>query len=117
MVPYLLSEGVEKKRITLERLTEVVAAAPARFFGVGGRKGRLAGGLDADFVVVDPGETWTVDGQALHNMNRYTPFHGWELTGRVRQTWVRGERAFSRDPGEGEFGKPSGRFVRREAGA
>ena len=117
MVPYLLSEGVGKKRITLERLTELVAAAPARFFGVGGRKGSLAEGFDADFATVDPHETWTVDGPALHNLNRYTPFHGWDLTGRIRQTWVRGERVFSRDPGEEEFGKPAGRFVRRETRA
>ena len=65
----------------LERLVEITAAAPARFFGIERRKGRLARGFDADFAVLDKDETWTVRGENLHNMNRYTPHEGQTFTG------------------------------------
>ena len=116
LVPFLFSDGVGRRRITLERMTELVSGAPARFFGVAGRKGRLAAGLDADFAVLDPDETWTVDAARLHNLNRYTPFQGWTFTGRVRETWVRGRKVFARTGSETWFGEPgAGQFVRREA--
>jgi allantoinase len=118
LLPYLLSEGVRKGRITLERLTELISSAPARFFGVARRKGRLRPGFDADFAVVDPDETWTVDAGSLNSLNRYTPFEGWALKGRVKETWVRGRRVFARTLDEPWFDEPgAGHLVRREAGA
>lgn len=117
LLPFLLSEGVAKGRLTLERLCEVTAAAPARFFGVASRKGAIAPGLDADLAVVDEKETWTVTASSLHNLNRYTPFEGHAFTGRVRETWLRGVRVYCRrDDGSEAFGAPgTGQFVRREA--
>ena len=103
-------------RLTLERLTEVAASAPARFFGVEQVKGRIAAGLDADLVVLDEDETWTVRAADLHNMNRYSPFEGHSLTGRVRATYVRGEPVYVRAAdGSETFGATGyGRRVRRE---
>ena len=116
MVPYLFSEGVRRGRITLERMVELVSSEPARFFGVAGRKGRIEPGLDADLLVLDPGEAWTVEGGRLHNLNRYTPFEGWAFTGRVVATIVRGTTVFERQAdGSERFLPPgTGRFVRRE---
>jgi allantoinase len=115
-LPYLLSDGVGTGRITLERLTEITAAAPARFFGVERRKGRIAAGLDADLVVVDEDETWTVRADDLHNLNRYSPFDGHSFQGRVRATYVRGEPVYVRAANGSEtFGSAGyGRRVRRE---
>ncbi|RMH19820.1 MAG: allantoinase AllB [Acidobacteria bacterium] len=116
MLPYLYSEGVRKGRITLERLVEVTASAPARFFGIERRKGRLAPGLDADLVVFDPDETWTVRAGELHNLNRYTPHEGQLLTGRVRALYVRGRLAYQRRAGGEHFAPPgTGEWVRRES--
>ena len=115
MLPFLFSEGVKKRRITLERLTELVSSEPARFFGVAGRKGRLEPGLDADFAVLDADEAWTVVPERLHGLNRYTPFAGWSFTGRVVATVVRGETVFElRADGERFRGPGTGRFVRRK---
>jgi allantoinase len=116
MLPYLYSEGVRKGRLTLQRLTEITSSAPARFFGVGHRKGRIAPGFDADLSVMDEEARWTVRAEDLHNLNRYTPLDGRELQGRVRRTMVRGKDVFVRT-GEGTvtFGKPGhGEWVRRE---
>jgi dihydroorotase-like cyclic amidohydrolase len=117
MLPYLHSEGVCSGRLTLERMVELTASEPARFFGIEHRKGALAPGFDADFVVVDDRETWTVRAEALHNLNRYTPFDGMRLTGRVRSTWVRGRCAYQRRPDGTELFAPAGtgEFIRRGA--
>ena len=121
MLPYLYSEGVRRGRVTLERMVELVCGAPARFFGVGDRKGALEAGRDADLVVLDEHEEWTVRADGLHSLNRYTPLEGRRLTGRVRSVYVRGERVFDRDVGDGDggdretFGESGyGRFVQRD---
>lgn len=115
MLPYLHSEGVAAGRITLQRLTKLVSSEPARFFGVDHRKGWLRPGFDADFVVFDQETRWKVKAGALHNLNRYTPLEGFELTGRVRATYVRGQCAFERRPEGAEFFAPAGtgKWVRR----
>ncbi len=115
LLPYLWSEGVVTGRITVQRLTELLASEPARFFGVDHRKGWLRPGCDADFVVFDEGARWTVRADALHNLNRYTPLDGFELTGRVRSTFVRGNCVFERRPEGTEFFAPAGtgKWVRR----
>jgi dihydroorotase-like cyclic amidohydrolase len=117
LLPYLYSEGVCRGRLSLERLTEVAAAEPARFFGIGQRKGSLRPGLDADFAVLDEAETWTVRASALHNLNRYTPLEGRHLTGRVRATYLRGRCVFQRRPDGEEMFAPAGmgEFVQRGA--
>jgi len=109
MLPYLYSEGVSAGRISLERLVDLTSAHPARFFGIGDRKGALREGHDADFVVIDDDARWTVHGADLHNLNRYTPFEGHELTGRVRATYVRGQAVFERKPDGRELFAPAGR--------
>ncbi len=121
---YLYSQGVRRGRINLQRMIELMCEAPARFFGIDDRKGRLAPGLDADFVVFDPNELWVVRGEELHNKNPYSPHEGTALTGRPRQTFVRGEQVFQRfvqggEMGVGdEFGTPGfGRFQRRRTSA
>ncbi len=115
LLPALYSEGVAKGRITLERLVEITSRAPAEFFGVGTRKGRIKKGYDADFSVINEGSTWTVRASELHNKNRYTPLEGMTLEGRIQETWVRGQRVFARDEsGHEDFSEqPSGRFITR----
>jgi dihydroorotase-like cyclic amidohydrolase len=76
MLPYLYSQGFSTGRITLQRLTELVSSEPARFFGIDHRKGFLRPGYDADFVVFDESDRWTVRASTLHNLNRYTPLEG-----------------------------------------
>jgi allantoinase len=117
LLPYLYSEGYRRGRITLDRLVDLVSAAPASFFGVGSRKGSLAAGFDADLSVIDEDGSWAVKAAETHNLNRYTPLEGKTLAGRVTATFVRGTRVFSRGvDGEESFGPAGyGRRVKREA--
>lgn len=118
LLPYLYSEGVCTGRITLERMVRLLSVEPARFLGINHRKGRLKRGLDADFVVFDEHETWTVRPEALHNLNRYTPFEGRLLTGRVRAVYLRGQCIYQRRPDGLESFAPqgTGEFVKRGLG-
>ena len=98
-------------------MCELLSEAPARFLGIERRKGRLAPGLDADFVAFDDAETWTVRSDQLHNLNRYTPLEGRELTGRVRAVYLRGKEVYRRSDDGGEtFAPPgTGEWVRRRS--
>jgi dihydropyrimidinase len=89
------SEGVAKGRITIERMVEVLATAPARLFGLE-RKGAIEPGLDADLVLFDPAARQTLRASDLHHTSDYTPYEGFELAGAVRSVFVRG-RAVIRD--------------------
>jgi allantoinase len=84
---------------TVADIARWMSDRPARLVGLERRKGRIAPGYDADFVVWDPEEEFTVDAKALHHRNKVTPYQGMRLRGVIRQTWLRGERVYDR----GEF--------------
>ena len=46
-------------------------------------KGRLSIGAEADIVIFDPEEKWTVDPGALHSKSKNTVFKGMTLQGKV----------------------------------
>jgi allantoinase len=71
-------------------IAKVTAEAVAARFRIGGRKGRIAPGLDADLVLVDPAATTDVASETLHYRHRHTPYLGRSLRGRVVRTLLRG---------------------------
>ncbi len=75
------SEGVAKGRLTVERMVDLIATSPARLFGLTG-KGSIEAGKDADLVLFDPAPTRTLRAIDLHHTSDYTPYEGFELTGR-----------------------------------
>ncbi len=106
--------GVAGGRITLERMVELIATAPARRFGLA-RKGAIEVGRDADLVLFDPTARRTIRAAELHHTSDFTPYEGIEVGGAVRSVFVRG-RAVIRD-GQAVGDRGLGRFVERgEAG-
>lgn len=83
-----------KRGVKPERLGEWMAAAPAQLAGLKGRKGALAAGADADLVVFNPDESWTVTPADLHFRHKLSPYLNAQLRGRVEETWLRGEPVF-----------------------
>ena len=81
----LVEEGV----IGLRQLVEKMTVGAAHIFDL--PAGTLAPGAAADVVLFDPRARWTVDRAELRSKSRNTPFHGWELPGRVRYTIVGGQ--------------------------
>jgi len=91
-LPVMMSEGVNRNRISMERLVEVCCANNARRWGLYPRKGALVEGSDADMVVVDLDRSKVVDEEFYHTMEpRYSTMHGMELTGLPTHTIVGGE--------------------------
>ncbi len=119
LLPGFFSEAVVKRGLTPERFVAMMAGNPARLFGLYPRKGSLAIGADADITLLDPTATWTVTvDDALHKQ-KWTPYEGKEITGRVVRTIRRGETIFD-DMRQGDdriTARPgSGRFLRRGYG-
>jgi len=112
LLPMLYSEGVRKKRITLERMVDVLATAPARIAGLRG-KGEIAFGNDADIVIFDPDVTRTIRASEMHSACDYDPYEGWEVTGWPTLVLLRGQTAYSN--GEIYATAGAGRLVRRDA--
>ncbi|GGV05585.1 allantoinase AllB [Streptomyces spectabilis] len=93
----------------LEDVVRWMSTHTARLVGLD-RKGAIEPGRDADFAVLAPDETFTVDPARLQHRNRVTAYAGKTLSGVVKSTWLRGRRIVS----EGEFTAPSGRLLERK---
>jgi dihydropyrimidinase len=104
----MVYQGVNEGRFSLNRFVDLVATTPARMFGLAPRKGTLAVGSDADFVVWDPNAEMTVTQSALHHAVDYTLYEGRAIRGLPRTVGLRGQvivedREFVGEPGGGQF--------------
>ena len=115
MFPLLYDRGVRRNRVTLARLVDATAARPAEILGLAGRKGCLAVGADADFVLFDPEEAFTIDDTSERGNAYYSLYAGWSGKGAVRSVYLRGEPRLV--DGELREAPPMGRFVRRGSAA
>ena len=98
----LLSQGWRQRGLALERLAALLAANPAQRFGLA-QKGRLAEGYDADFTLVDLGQTYTLRQEDLFYRHPISPYLGLTFVGAVQETWLRGQRVYA----GGKIEKPS----------
>jgi len=104
----LLDLGYAERRLTLERIAELVAANPARRFRIQ-RKGALAVGNDADLAVVDLDASFTLESGNLADRHRLSPYVGETFRAVVRRTMRRGETIYL----DGSFpAEERGRFIR-----
>nr|WSX54444.1 allantoinase AllB [Streptomyces sp. NBC_00974] len=89
-LPAIWTEAKKRGR-TLEDVVRWMSAAPAALAGLA-QKGAIEVGRDADFAVLAPEETFTVDPAHLHHRNQVTAYAGKTLHGVVKSTWLRGTR-------------------------
>ncbi len=76
-------------KIPVRRIVELFTAGPARVLNLRNR-GSLAVGNCADVTIFDPKQRWIFDAENSLSLSRNTPFHGWQLTGKVAATIVNG---------------------------
>jgi allantoinase len=109
-LPVLIDRGHHDRRLPLERLAELVASTPARRFRIA-RKGMLASGYDADLVLVDSAQSFTLQRDDLQQRHKMSPYVGQAFRGVIRRTLRRGETIFA----DGHItAREGGRFVRPE---
>lgn len=108
VLPLMLSEGVAKGRLTLERLIDALCTKPAQTFGLYPRKGVIRKGSDADLVLVDLKKEVTITAEKLHYKVGWTPYEGVGVKGMPVMTISRGT-VVAEDgdvvgkPGHGQF--------------
>jgi dihydroorotase-like cyclic amidohydrolase len=90
IAPIMLSEGVNRNRITLEQFVKLTSENIAHAYAIYPRKGALAPGSDADMIVVDIDRTWTMSVDSLKCSSDYCLWEGREVRGRVVKTLLRG---------------------------
>ncbi len=89
-LPILINRGTHEGILTWPQIAKITSENVARAFGIYPRKGILAPGSDADFVIVDPEAQWTVDHKDWLKASEFCIYDGLELKGKVMKTFVRG---------------------------
>lgn len=108
LLPLTYDGGVNRGRISVVRLVQVLCENPARIFGLYPRKGTIAVGSDADLVVFDPTREFTIRAENQHTNARYTLYEGRTVLGWPEMSFQRGHRVLWQgeivaEPGQAHF--------------
>ncbi|MDE1766396.1 MAG: amidohydrolase family protein [Thaumarchaeota archaeon] len=90
MLPILLSEGVNRGKITLPQLSNLTSLNAAKIFGMYPKKGIIQKDSDADLVLADLKAEKKASAELLGGFSDYTVYEGWTLKGWPVKTLVRG---------------------------
>ena len=103
---------MHERGLSIEKLAQWMAYAPAKLAGLADRKGAIAPGMDADLVVFDPDANFRLEIGDLHYRHPVSPYLGERLQGKVLATYVRGVAVYE----HGSFAAvPIGQEVRIRA--
>jgi allantoinase len=108
-LPIVYTEA-HRRGFSLCDIARWMAEAPAKLAGCEKRKGRIAAGYDADFVVFEPEREFRVTEKQLHYRHPVSPYLGEKLLGKAKATYLRGQLIYK----DGEFcGRPIGMEYRQ----
>ena len=79
--------------LSLSEIVKLMSLNPAEILNI--PAGTLSVGANADVVVFDPDEEWTVDVNRLHGKSKNCPFKGRTLKGKVKYTILGGEIVYN----------------------
>jgi dihydropyrimidinase/dihydroorotase len=119
LLPIMLSEGVNKGRISIERLVELCCENPARLNGLYPKKGTLQIGADADIVVVDLNKTKKLTRDMVHTKVGWSIYEGREIKGWPIMTILRGKVLMRWTDGTNDreiVADPMGEYIPRQLG-
>ena len=107
LLPVMMTEGFPRG-LSWPALARLLCTGPAKLAGLADRKGALAEGHDADFVVVDPQRSWTLRKEDLKSRHPHSVYVGRRFQGGIDAVFLRGKRLF----GEGKLDETSaGQFL------
>lgn len=110
-LPLMLSEGVNKDRISIEHLVNLTSTNAAKIFGMFPQKGVLQQGSDADITLINLKKEKRVSNELFGAFSDYTVYEGMNLKGWPVKTIVRGELIADDFEVVGKLG--FGKFVKR----
>ncbi|MCW8932769.1 MAG: dihydroorotase [Gammaproteobacteria bacterium] len=84
---------IDQQGMHLNEVIERLTVQPAKILNLS--EGTLSIGANADVCIFDPEAYWIVDREKLLSRGKNTPFHGWELKGKVTCTIKSGEVVFA----------------------
>ena len=108
----LYTYGVMTGKLSLQRMVDVFATAPAKFYGMRPRKGSITAGADADIVIFDPDYTGKISAETSKQGVDYNTYEGFEQKGRAEKVFLRGNLIV--DGGEFVGKTDQGTFIKRE---
>jgi dihydropyrimidinase len=109
-LPLMFSEGVVKKRISLQEFVALTATNHARMYALPG-KGTLEPGADADIALWEPEKRVTLNAAMMKDNVGYTPYEGMTVTGWPTLVMQRG-RVIVED-GQLKAERGAGKFIAR----
>jgi dihydroorotase-like cyclic amidohydrolase len=119
-LPVMLTEGVHKGRITLEKLVQLCSENPAKIFGIYPKKGTISIGADADFVIVDLQRSMKVKRDMIYSSAGWSIWENTELKGWPVMTILRGRIIMEWPQGAPRakivVDRPMGRYLPRKPG-
>ncbi len=102
---------MRQRNLSIQDLTRWMSAHPAKLIGLEKKKGKIAEGLDADFVIWDPETSFTLNESQVKHRHRLTPYLGKTMFGVVKKTYVRGNSVYD----NGHFSKSMvGQWIKRQ---
>lgn len=110
LLPLMHHFGVVTRRWSYPKLVRLLAANPAKIFGLYPEKGSLQPGTDADLVVIDPNKYVTLTQGMLHSQAGYTPYEGIRVQGYPVMTFLRGQLIMAQGHFIGKEG--TGQFIK-----
>ena len=91
LLPLMLSEGVNKNKITISQLVSLTSMNAAKIFGMYPTKGSLELNSDADITLIDLKKEQKVTPDLFGGFSDYIVYDGWKLKGWPVKTIVRGQ--------------------------
>lgn len=90
---------LQKRGWSLTKVAQLLSANPAALIGLGGRKGAIIQGFDADVIVWDPWATANTTMAGNYHKWKMTPYANMDLLGRVHMTFLDGVLVYSEEKG------------------
>lgn len=110
LLPLIHTFAVASSRMSLSQMVRLLSTEPARAFGIYPQKGSLQVGTDADIVLFDPEQVWTIRSEMMHTAAGYSPYEGYKVAGKAIMTYLRGRLIMGDDVYLGKSGE--GRFIK-----
>ena len=109
----LMLTAVKENKISINRAVELLSTNPSKIFGIYPKKGTISPGADADLVLVDLDEAYTIHRSEMFTKARDVAkvYEGKRVYGKIKKTILRGKVIYDNGqvlakPGYGQWVTP-----------